>query len=128
MTIDEALKIVTEYRDGEPVSASKETWMAYGEIVAWALRQGRSIDSRSRMGEYCVTLVDYALNKNIVFSEKVIPYCKRHVRDLDDVKLLRCVMRIRQQPNSRCQELEQYGWLEFLDFLESEQLRRNGGE
>jgi len=65
---------------------------------------------------------------DITFSDKAIPYCRRHIMSINDNELLYCVTKIRQQPESRRKELEQYGWLDFLDFLESEQLGRNDGE
>lgn len=86
------------------------------------------MDSSSTVGGHCVDLIDYALEDDITFSDKVIPYCRRHIRSINDNGLLYCVTKIWQQPESRREELERYGWLEFLDFLESEQLGRNDDE
>lgn len=127
MTIDRALEITCALKHHKDVCLDGRVWAAYYNLLEDALMQVK-MDSSSTIGEHCVDLIDYALEDDITFSDKVIPYCRRHIRSINDNGLLYCVTKIRQQPESRREELERYGWLEFLDFLESEQLGRNDGE
>lgn len=127
MTIDRALEITCALKHHKDVCLDGRVWAAYYNLLEDALMQVK-MDSSSTVGEHCVDLIDYALEDDITFSDKVIPYCRRHIRSINDNGLLYCVTKIRQQPESRREELERYGWLEFLDFLESEQLGRNDGE
>ena len=127
MTIDRALEIACALKHHKDVCLDGRVWAAYYNLLEDALMQVK-MDSSSTIGEHCVDLIDYALEDDITFSDKVIPYCRRHIRSINDNGLLYCVTKIRQQPESRRKELERYGWLEFLDFLESEQLGRNDGE
>lgn len=127
MTIDRALEITCALKHHKDVCLDGRVWAAYYNLLEDALMQVK-MDSSSTVGERCVDLIDYALEDDITFSDKVIPYCRRHIRSINDNGLLYCVTKIRQQPESRREELERYGWLEFLDFLESEQLGRTDGE
>ena len=127
MTIDRALKITCALKHHKDVCLDGRVWNAYYNLLEDALMQVK-MDSSSTVGEHCVDLIDYTLEDDITFSGKAIPYCRRHIRSINDNGLLYCVTKIRQQPESRRKELEQYGWLDFLDFLESEQLGRNDGE
>lgn len=127
MTINRALKITCALKHHKDVCLDSEVWSAYYNLLEDALMQVK-MDSSSTVGEHCVDLIDHTLEDDITFSGKVIPYCRRHIRSINDNRLLYCVTKIRQQPESRRKELEQYGWLDFLDFLESEQLVRNHGE
>ena len=127
MTIDRALEITCALKHYKDVCLDSRVWAAYYNLLEDALMQVK-MDSGSTVGEHCVDLIDYALEDDITFSDKVIPYCRRHIRSINDNALLYCITKIRQQPESRREELEQYGWLDFLDFLESEQLGRNDGE
>lgn len=127
MTIDRALVITCALKHHKDMRLDGRVWAAYYNLLEDALMQVK-MDSSSTVGEHCVDLIDYALEDDITFSYKVIPYCRRHIRSINDNGLLYCVTKIRQQPESRREELEQYGWLDFLDFLESEQFGRNGGE
>ena len=127
MTIDRALEITCALKHHKDVCLDGRVWTVYYNLLEDALMQVK-MDSSSTVGEHCVDLIDYALEDDITFSDKVIPYCRRHIRSINDNGLLYCVTKIRQQPESRREELEQYGWLDFLDFLESEQLVRNHGE
>lgn len=127
MTIDKALKITSELRRNNDVTMSSKSWEAYYKLLEDALMRYK-YDSSFDVGEYCVELIECALEGDMALPDKVLPYCRRHVRYINDNDLLYCVCKIRQQPDSRRQELEQYGWIDFLDFLESEQLRRQGGE
>lgn len=127
MTIDRALKITYALKHHKDVCFDSRVWAAYYNLLEDDLMQVK-MDSSSTVGEHCVDSIDYTLEDDITFSDKAIPYCRRHIRSINDNGLLYCVTKIRQQPESRRKELEQYGWLDFLDFLESEQLGRNGGE
>ena len=127
MTIDRALEITCALKHHKDMRLDGRVWAAYYNLLEDALMQVK-MDSSSTVGEHCVDLIDYALEDDITFFDKVIPYCRRHIRSINDNGLLYCVTKIRQQPESRREELEQYGWLDFLDFLESEQLVRNHGE
>jgi len=127
MTIDRALKITHALKHHKDVCFDSRVWAAYYNLLEDALMQVK-MDGGPTVGECCVDLIDYALEDDITFSDKAIPYCRCHIRSINDNGLLYCVTKIRQQPESRRKELEQYGWLDFLDFLESEQLRRNDGE
>ena len=127
MTIDRALEITCALKYHKDMRLDGRVWAAYYNLLEDALMQVK-MDSSSTVGEHCVDLIDYALEDDITFSDKVIPYCRRHIRSINDNGLLYCVTKIRQQPESRREELEQYDWLDFLDFLESEQLVRNHGE
>ena len=127
MTIDRALEITCVLKHHKDMRLDGRVWAAYYNLLEDALMQVK-MDSSSTVGEHCVDLIDYALEDDITFSDKVIPYCRRHIRSINDNGLLYCVTKIRQQPESRREELEQYGWLDFLDFLESEQLGRDDGE
>ena len=127
MTIDRALKITHALKHHKDVCLDGRVWAAYYNLLEDALMQVK-MDSSSTVGEHCVDLIDYTLEDDITFSDKAIPYCRRHIRSINDNGLLYCVTKIRQQPESRRKELEQYGWLDFLDFLESERLGRNHGE
>ena len=127
MTIDRALEITCALKHHKDVCLDGRVWAAYYNLLEDALMHVK-MDSSYSVGEHCVDLIDYALEDDITFSDKVIPYCRRHIRSINDNGLLYCVTKIRQQPESRREELEQYGWLDFLDFLESEQLGRNDGE
>lgn len=127
MAIDKALEITCALKHHKDVCLDGRVWAAYYNLLEDALMQVK-MDSSSTVGEHCVDSIDYTLEDDITFSDKAIPYCRRHIRSINDNGLLYCVTKIRQQPESRRKELEQYGWLDFLDFLESEQLRRNDGE
>lgn len=127
MTIDRALKITRALKHHKDVCFDSRVWAAYYNLLEDALMQVK-MDSSSTVGEHCVDSIDYTLENDITFSDKAIPYCRRHIRSINDNELLYCVTKIRQQPESRRKELEQYGWLDFLDFLESEQLVRSHGE
>lgn len=127
MTIDRALKITRALKGNKDVCLDSRVWDAYYNLLEDSLKQFK-MDSSSTAGEHCVDLIDHTLEDDITFSGKAIPYCRRHIMSINDNELLYCVTKIRQQPESRRKELEQYGWLDFLDFLESEQLGRNDGE
>lgn len=126
MTIDRALEITCALKHHKDTRLDGRVWAAYYNLLEDALMQVK-MDSSSTVGEHCVDLIDYALEDDITFSDKVIPYCRRHIRSINNNELLYCVTKIWQQTDSRRQEFEQYGWLDFLDILESEQLLRNGG-
>lgn len=55
-------------------------------------------------------------------------FTKRRGFSLSYAGYVAALFLIAEYEHDRCKELEQYGWLDFLDFLESEQLVRNHGE
>lgn len=105
MTIDRALEITHALKHHKDVCFDSRVWAAYYNLLEDALMQVK-MDSSSTVGEHCVDSIDYTLEDDITFSGKAIPYCRRHIRSIDDNGLLYCVTKIRQQPESRRKELE----------------------
>ena len=86
-----------------------------------------TLDSGSRVSKHCVALIFHALTGNMSSSEQCIAYCRRHIRDISNDDLICVEHLIRRKGDRRPDEVAANGLLDFLDFIEDEWSRRNGG-
>ena len=84
MTIDRALKITHALKHHKDVCFDSRVWAAYYNLLEDALMQVK-MDGGPTVGECCVDLIDYALEDDITFSDKAIPYCRCHRRHFPDL-------------------------------------------